>query len=158
MIFNINYEFEDRGVYLFTTDLSTEYRVTFREGDYTTIGIYITSYSKYDSEVFKTIETLKFILNRVKSNRFLINIEDRDPELRRRKLSILKRCLTNFEYTVVENPHLPAIGRNTRNTILNITQVYLIKKKELKQKRYCPNCGSENNDYKFCPSCGTNLQ
>jgi hypothetical protein len=158
MIFDINYEFENRGVYLFKTDCGVDYKVTFREGDYKSVGIMLLSEDTFSSEIFTTIETLKFILNRISYSKFIITIDDLGLNLRRRKLNILKRYLTDYDYSVVENPHLPPIGRSSSNTILNITQVYLVKKKEIKQKKYCHNCGSENNDYKFCPSCGTNLQ
>lgn len=158
MIFDINYEFEERGVYFFKTELGVDYKVTFRGGDYTSVGIMLLSEESFSSEVFTTIETLKFILNRIKSGKFIITIDDVSSNLRKRKLNILKRYLTSYDHKIIENPHLPPIGRYSSNTILNIIQVYLVKKKELKQKRYCPNCGSENNDYKFCPSCGTNLQ
>ena len=158
MIFDINYEFEEHGVYSFKTDIGAEYKVIFREGDYTSVGIVLLSEDTFVSEIFTTIETLKFIFNRIKSNKLIITINDVNPNLRRRKLNVLKRYLNDYDYSVVENPHLPPIGRASSNTILNITQVYLIKKKQLKQKKYCHNCGSENNDYKFCPSCGTNLQ
>ena len=158
MIFDINYEFEENGVYSFKTDLGSEYRVIFREDDYTSANISRISEYSFVSELFTTIETLKFIFNKFKSTKFMIILNDVNPNLRRRKLNVLKRYLNDYDYSVVENPHLPPIGRASSNTILNITQVYLIKKKQLKQKKYCHNCGSENNDYKFCPSCGTNLQ
>lgn len=158
MIFDINYEFEEHGVYLFKTDCDVDYKVTFRDGDYTSVGIMLLSEESYADEIFTTIETLKFIFNRFKSNKFIITINDANSDIRRRKLNILKRYLTSYDYQIIVNPHLPPIGRSTSNTILNITQVKITKKKDVRQKRYCPNCGSENNDYKFCPSCGTNLQ
>jgi hypothetical protein len=159
MIFDINYEFEKYGVFLFKTDLGTEYKVTFRENDnYTHISISITSYSKHDSEVFTTAQTLEFLLNRVKYDNFIITMDDSNPDVRFRKLNILKRWLKSYDYSVINNPHLPAIGRGTSNTILNITQVYLTKIKETKKRKYCTNCGTEDTGYKFCPNCGGNLQ
>ena len=158
MIFDINYEFEEHGVYLFKTDSGVDYKVTFRNGDYTSVAIMLLSKESRSDEIFRTIETLKFLFNRVKSNNFSIIISDSNSNLRKRKLNILKRYLTSYDYQIIENLHLPSIGRSTSNTILNITQVKMVKKNLIRQKRYCPNCGSENNDYKFCPSCGTNLQ
>jgi hypothetical protein len=158
MIFNIDYEFEDRGIYFFDTDLGTKYKVSFKEGDYTVISISVSSYGKFSSEVFTTIQTLKFILNKVKSTKFVVNFDDRDMKIRRRKINILKRCLPSFDFSIVDNPHLPPIGRATSNTILNITQVYLFKKFETVKRKYCTNCGTEDTGYKFCPNCGTNLK
>ena len=63
MIFDINYEFEKHGIYLFKTDEGTDYRVSFRNGDYTSVSVSIQSENTFDSEVFITIQTLKFILN-----------------------------------------------------------------------------------------------
>ena len=158
MIFDINYEFEKYGVFLFKTDLGTDYKVTFKEGDYTHIGISIMSYTKYDSEVFTTVQTLEFLLKKVKSENFIITIDDSNSDVRFRKLNILKRWLKSYDYSVINNPHLPSVGRGTSNTILNITQVYLSKKKETKKRKYCTNCGTEDIGYKFCPNCGGNLQ
>jgi hypothetical protein len=158
MIFDINYEFEEHGVYLFKTDLGTEYKVIFRGDDYTSIDISIISNNKYDNEVFTTAQTLEYILNKVKMDKFILTIDDINMSARFRKLNILKRWLKSYDYSVINNPHLPAIGRGTSNTILNITQVYLTKKKETKKRKYCTNCGTEDIGYKFCPSCGTNLQ
>ena len=132
MIFDINYKFEEHGIYLFKTDEGTDYRVSFRNGDYTSVSVLIQSENTFDSEVFITIQTLKFILNKINLN--------------------------TYEYKVIESPHLPPIGRGSSNTILNITQVYLIKTKDKKQKRYCTVCGTEDVGYKFCPNCGGNLQ
>lgn len=157
MIFDINYEFEEQGIYLFKTDEGTDYRVSFRNGDYTSVSVLIQSENTFDSEVFITIQTLKFILNKINIDKFLITIDDKNPYLRRRKLNILKRYLNTYEYKVIENPHLPPIGRGSSNTILNITQVYLIKTKDKRQKKYCTNCGTEDTGYKFCPNCGANL-
>jgi len=158
MIFDINYEFEEHGVYSFKTDIGAEYKVIFREDDYTSVGIVLLSEDTFVSEIFTTIETLKFIFNKIKSNKFIININDTNSYLRRRKLNVLKRYLNDYDYSIVENPHLPPIGRASSNTILNITQVYLTKKKETKKRKYCTNCGTEDTGYKFCPNCGTNLQ
>ena len=158
MIFDINYEFEKHGIYLFKTDEGTDYRVSFRNGDYTSVSVSIQSENTFDSEVFITIQTLKFILNKINIDKFIITIDDKSTDLRRRKLNILKRYLNTYEYKVIENPHLPPVGRSSSNTILNITQVYLIKKKETKKRKYCTNCGTEDTGYKFCPNCGGNLQ
>ena len=158
MIFDINYKFEEHGIYLFKTDEGTDYRVSFRNGDYTSVSVLIQSENTFDSEVFITIQTLKFILNKINIDKFIITIDDKNPDIRRRKLNILKRYLNTYEYKVIESPHLPPIGRGMSNITLNITQVFLTQKKEVRKRKFCPNCGSENNDYKFCPSCGTNLQ
>ena len=158
MIFDINYKFEEHGIYLFKTDEGTDYRVSFRNGDYTSVSVLIQSENTFDSEDFITIQTLKFILNKINIDKFIITIDDKNPDIRRRKLNILKRYLNTYEYKVIESPHLPPIGRGSSNTILNITQVYLIKTKDKKQKRYCTVCGTEDVGYKFCPNCGGNLQ
>jgi ribosomal protein S27AE len=158
MIFDINYEFEEHGVYLFKTDYGVEYKVTLREDDYTSIGISIISNIKYDNEVFTTAQTLEYLLNKVKVEKFILTIDDINIKTRFRKLNILKRWLESYDYTVINNPHLPSIGRGNSNVIMNITQIYLIKKKETKKRKYCTNCGTEDTGYKFCPNCGGNLQ
>ena len=158
MIFDINYEFEEHGIYLFKTDLGTEYKVIFIEGDYTSIGISMISNTKYDNEVFTTAQTLEYILNKVKGEKFILTINDINMEDRFRKLNILKRWLKSYDYNIINNPHSPSIGRGNSNVIMNIAQIYLIKKKETKKRKYCTNCGTEDIGYKFCPNCGGNLQ
>ena len=158
MIFDINYEFEEHGVYLFKTDYGVEYKVTLREDDYTSIGISIISNIKYDNEVFTTAQTLEYLLNKVKVEKFILTIDDINIKTRFRKLNILKRWLESYDYTVINNPHIQSIGRGNSNVIMNITQIYLIKKKERKKRKYCTNCGTEDTGYKFCPNCGGNLQ
>ena len=93
MIFDINYEFEEHGVYLFKTDYGVEYKVTLREDDYTSIGISIISNIKYDNEVFTTAQTLEYLLNKVKVEKFILTIDDINIKTRFRKLNILKRWL-----------------------------------------------------------------
>ena len=158
MIYNINGDFQNENVFTFTTDLGGEYRIDLKDGgEYRFVEISITSSNKYNEETFSTYNTIKSILFRSKYTKFILTINTGDIYFRRRILEIYKRWLDQFEMVVVENPHLPPMGRDNYSTVLDITQVFLTKKKNIKVKKYCPNCGSENNDYKFCPSCGTKL-
>ena len=157
MIFNINYDFEKNGIYSFKTNLGAGYKVSFKTGtDLTRFSI--VSDNKFSSEVFTTVNTLKFIINKISFNKLSITIDNLNPIGRRRMVNILKRWLIDYEYQVIENPQLPAIGREHRGRVLNITQILLRKKNIVVIKKYCTNCGTEDNGYKFCPNCGTNLQ
>jgi ribosomal protein S27AE len=161
MIYDIDGSFSDNdnSIYGFRTDLDTDYRISFKDsGEYKIIDIMILSDSKYDCEFFTTLKTIQTILLRDNNEKFILNIEGGDIYQRRRKLKVLSRWLSSFDQIIVENPQITSIGRGMSNITLNITQVFLTQKKEVRKRKFCPNCGSENNDYKFCPSCGTNLQ
>ena len=160
MIYDIDGSFNnDDSIYSFRTDLDTEYRVSLKDtGEYKLIDVMITSDSKYNCEIFPTIKTIQTILLRSKNEKYILNIEGGDIYYRRRKLKALSRWLDSFNQIIVENPQIPSIGRGMSNITLDITQVFLTQKKEVRKRKFCPNCGSENNDYKFCPGCGTNLQ
>ena len=160
MIYDIEGSFnDDNSIYSFTTDLDTEYRISLKDaGEYKFIDVMILSESKYDCEFFTTLKTIQTILLRNNTEKFILNIEGGDIHHRRRKLKVLSRWLSSFNQIIVENPQIPSTGRGMSNITLDITQVFLTQKKEVRKRKFCPNCGSENNDYKFCPSCGTNLQ
>ena len=160
MIYDIEGSFnDDNSIYSFTTDLDTEYRISLKDaGEYKFIDVMILSESKYDCEFFTTLKTIQTILLRNNTEKFILNIEGGDIHHRRRKLKVLSRWLSSFNQIIVENPQITSIGRGISNITLDITQVFLTQKKEVRKRKFCPNCGSENNDYKFCPSCGTNLQ
>jgi hypothetical protein len=159
MIYNIEGDLKNDDVFSFTTDLGAEYRIVLKDGgEYRFVEITIISESKYNEETFSTYNTIKNILVRSGFTKFIITINNGDIYFRRRILNIYKRWLDQFDMVIVENPHLPPMGRDNYSTVLDITQVFLTQKKEINKKKYCPNCGSENIDYKFCPSCGTNLQ
>jgi hypothetical protein len=160
MIYDIEGSFnDDNSIYSFTTDLDTEYRISLKDaGEYKFIDVMILSESKYDCEFFTTLKTIQTILLRNNTEKFILNIEGGDIHHRRRKLKVLSRWLSSFNQIIVENPQITSIGRGMSNITLDITQVFLTQKKEVRKRKFCPNCGSENNDYKFCPSCGTNLQ
>ncbi len=158
MIYNIEGDLKNGDVFAFTTDLGGEYRVVLKDGgEYRFVEIIILSESKYNEETFSTYNTIKSILVRSGFTKFIITINTGDIYFRRRILNIYKRWLDQFDMVIVENPHLPPMGRDNYSTVLDITQVFLTQKKEINKKKYCPNCGSENIDYKFCPSCGTKL-
>lgn len=160
MIYDIEGSFnDDNSIYGFITDLDTEYRISLKDaGEYKFIDVMILSESKYDCEFFTTLKTIQTILLRNNTEKFILNIEGGDIHHRRRKLKVLSRWLSSFNQVIVENPQITSIGRGMSNITLDITQVFLTQKKEVRKRKFCPNCGSENNDYKFCPSCGTNLQ
>jgi len=158
MVYNIEGDFKEGDIFTFTTDLGGEYRVILTDGgEYRFVEIVILSETKYNEETFSTYTTIKNILMRSPYNKFILTINTGDIYFRRRILNIYKRWLDQFDMLIVENPHLPPMGRDNYNTVLDITQVFLTKKKNTKVKKYCPNCGTENVDYKFCPNCGTNL-
>lgn len=158
MIYNIEGDFENGNEFTFITDLGSEYRVHLKDGgEYKFLEVDIISDSKYNEETFPTFKTIQTILTRLKSQKFILTINNGDIYHRRRLLNIYSRWLSDFDKVVVENPHLPPVGRDHFSTVLDITQVFLTKKKNIRVKKYCHNCGSENNDYKFCPNCGTNL-
>ena len=47
-----------------------------KEDDYTSIGISIISNIKYVHEIFTTAQTLEYLLNKVKVEKFILTIDD----------------------------------------------------------------------------------
>lgn len=156
MIYNIDNSLEDNGIIFFTTDSGTTYKISMTEFDSSLIiNMVKVSNNTSDGEIFKTLSTLKHILIKNKSTGFIFIFDDRNDLIIQRKINILIRSFEDdFEYTIQKNPHIeiPGYGKYINN------ETRLILKQKIKKIiKFCPNCGTENNDYKFCPSCGTNL-